>query len=217
MNDYGDREQSMQELFGGRPANPQVRNFEDDDEDGWGLNINDRGRHGGDYDGDIDDALLLHPAKRKRWYDRVLDFLRAHWRPQVLAVLFILFLAEAARGIVLPTISTYVDKARPSTHPFFASTSFLVRTHSFCHRTRTRHNTHTTLQVGGDKSQLGLAISLFSVGRLVGAPVLGWWYSVNHFLCAHRTCVCKALRLIATPPSFFPQNEGTTSEAPWRC
>lgn len=143
MNDYGDREQSMQELFGGRPANPQVRNFEDDDEDGWGLNINDRGRHRGDYDydGDIDDALLLHPAKRKRWYDRVLDFLRAHWRPQVLAVLFILFLAEAARGIVLPTISTYVDK------------------------------------VGGDKSQLGLAISLFSVGRLVGAPVLGWWYN----------------------------------------
>ncbi|ELR21735.1 transporter, major facilitator subfamily protein [Acanthamoeba castellanii str. Neff] len=151
-------------------AGTPVRNFEDDDEDGWGLNINDRGRHGGDYDydGDIDDALLLHPAKRKRWYDRVLDFLRAHWRPQVLAVLFILFLAEAARGIVLPTISTYVDKARPSTHPFFASTSFLV---------------------GGDKSQLGLAISLFSVGRLVGAPVLGWWYSVNHFLYNKRSAL----------------------------
>lgn len=143
MNDDYDREQSMQELFGGRPVNPQVRNFEDDDEDGWGLNINDRGRHGDDYDydGDIDDALLLRPAKRKRWYGRVLDFLRTHWRPQVLAVLFILFLAEAARGIVLPTISTYVEK------------------------------------VGGDKSQLGLAISLFSVGRLVGAPVLGWWYN----------------------------------------
>ncbi len=195
MNDYDGREQSMQELFGGRPVNPQVRNFEDDDEDGWGLNINDRGRHGDDYDydydGDIDDALLLRPAKRKRWYGRVLDFLRTHWRPQVLAVLFILFLAEAARGIVLPTISTYVEKARPRLayslppHPSWSARTHLVTPHTHTHhRTRTRTPTQTTLQVGGDKSQLGLAISLFSVGRLVGAPVLGWWYSVNRFLCA---------------------------------
>jgi hypothetical protein len=43
---------------------------------------------------------------------------------KVLAVLFILFLAEAARGIVLPTISTYVEKVRGCPQPH---TNLIVR------------------------------------------------------------------------------------------
>lgn len=40
---------------------------------------------------------------------------------------------------------------------------------------------HSTIdKIGGGKSDLGLAISLFSVGRLVGAPVLGWWCVEQH-------------------------------------
>jgi hypothetical protein len=89
---YSDREQSMQELFGGRVVvNPRAAahrgllDDDDDDDQGWGLNINDRGRHGGDYDDekDLDDALLLNSSQRRRWYSRAWECVRSHWRPQV--------------------------------------------------------------------------------------------------------------------------------------
>jgi MFS family permease len=77
------------------------------------------------------------PQDNRSWWQR----LTTYWNAEILAVLFVLLLTEASRGIILPTLSTFVE------------------------------------YLNGDSLILSLAVSLFSVGRFVGAPFLGWWYN----------------------------------------
>jgi hypothetical protein len=104
-----------------------------------------------EYENLIDESIFLEKEyeipKWKFW--RRIDWI--FWG-EMLIILSALFVAESSRGLVVPTLYLYVEDV----------IKFVV--------------IYLISKTGGTKESLGMIVAGFSVGRLFGSMLFGWWY-----------------------------------------